>query len=69
MSKDPDFRAEFKKLVTDNASPLLPEELARIIRETPRDPEIIETVEEIVRASIRCRCAKMTRMADLTRRS
>ena len=42
--KDPDFRAEFKKVVTDDASPLMPEELTKIIHETPRDPELIETL-------------------------
>jgi tripartite-type tricarboxylate transporter receptor subunit TctC len=44
--KDPEFRAEFKKLVTDDASPLMPEELAKVIQETPRDPEIIEMLKK-----------------------
>ena len=45
--KDPEFRAEFKKLVTDNASPLMPEELTKVIQETPRDPEIIELLKKL----------------------
>jgi len=44
--KDPEFRAEFKKLVTDDASPLMPEELTKVIQETPRDPEIIELLRK-----------------------
>ena len=39
---DPEFRAEFKKLVTDDVSPLMPEELMKVIKETPRDAEVIE---------------------------
>ncbi|MBI2363408.1 MAG: hypothetical protein HYV01_00160 [Deltaproteobacteria bacterium] len=45
--KDPQFRAEFKKLVTDDASPLMPEELTKVIQETPRDPEIIELLKKL----------------------
>jgi tripartite-type tricarboxylate transporter receptor subunit TctC len=44
--KDPEFRTEFKKLVTDDASPLMPEELTKVIQETPRDPEIIEMLKK-----------------------
>jgi tripartite-type tricarboxylate transporter receptor subunit TctC len=43
---DPEFRAEFKKLVSDEVSPLMPEELAKIIKEMPRDPELIETLKK-----------------------
>jgi tripartite-type tricarboxylate transporter receptor subunit TctC len=45
--KDPEFRAEFKKLVTDDVSPLMPEELTKIIREVPRDPEVIDMLKKI----------------------
>jgi hypothetical protein len=45
--KDPEFRAEFKKLVTEDASPLTPEELTKIIREVPRDPEAIDMLKKI----------------------
>jgi tripartite-type tricarboxylate transporter receptor subunit TctC len=43
---DPEFRAEFQKLVTDEASPLTPEELTKIIREMPRDAEIVEMLRK-----------------------
>jgi tripartite-type tricarboxylate transporter receptor subunit TctC len=44
--KDPEFRGEFQKLVTDEPSPLMPEELAKIIREMPRDPEVVEMLKK-----------------------
>ena len=44
--KDPEFRAEFQKLVTDEPSPLTPEELAKVIREMPRDPEVVEMLKK-----------------------
>ena len=40
--KDPEFHAEFQKLVSDEVSPLTPEELAKVIREMPNDPEVVE---------------------------
>jgi hypothetical protein len=43
---DPAFRAEFKKLVSDDVSPLMPEELTKIIKEMPRDPEVIELLKQ-----------------------
>jgi len=43
---DPEFRAEFQKLVSDDVSPLTPEELAKVIREMPRDPEAIEMLKK-----------------------
>jgi tripartite-type tricarboxylate transporter receptor subunit TctC len=44
--KDPEFRAEFKKLVTDEPSPLTAEELTKVIQDTPRDPEVIEMLKK-----------------------
>ena len=44
--KDPEFAAEFHKLVTDEISPLTPEDLTKIIREMPRDPEIVEMLRK-----------------------
>ncbi len=44
--KDPDFHSEFKKLVGDEATPLMPEELTKIIREMPRDAETIELLKK-----------------------
>ncbi|HEX2933493.1 MAG TPA: hypothetical protein VHV54_27435 [Candidatus Binatia bacterium] len=40
--KDAEFHREYRKIVGDEASPMAPEELAKAIRETPRDPELIE---------------------------
>ena len=40
---DPAFHSEYKKLTGgDDPTPLMPEEQAKIVREIPRDPEIIE---------------------------
>ncbi len=40
--KDSDFHREYRKIVGEDASPLLPEELTRAIQETPRDAELID---------------------------
>jgi hypothetical protein len=40
--KDPDFHREYRKVVGEDASPLMPEELTRAIQNTPRDAELIE---------------------------
>jgi tripartite-type tricarboxylate transporter receptor subunit TctC len=45
--KDPEFRAEFKRLVTDDVSPLMPEELTKIIHEMPRNPEVVDMLKKI----------------------
>ncbi|MGH7888644.1 MAG: hypothetical protein ACREPG_12310, partial [Candidatus Binatia bacterium] len=44
--KDPEFRADFKKFVTDDPSPMTPEELTKVIQETPRDAEIIDLLKK-----------------------
>jgi tripartite-type tricarboxylate transporter receptor subunit TctC len=43
--KDPEFQTEFKKLVTDDPSPLTAEELVKVIREMPRDQEVIDLLK------------------------
>jgi tripartite-type tricarboxylate transporter receptor subunit TctC len=40
--KDSEFHREYRKVVGDDASPMTPEELAKAIRDTPRDAELIE---------------------------
>jgi tripartite-type tricarboxylate transporter receptor subunit TctC len=45
---DPGFQKEYKKLTGDDATPLLPEELEKVIRELPRDPEIVELFKKFV---------------------
>jgi tripartite-type tricarboxylate transporter receptor subunit TctC len=44
--KDPEFPKYFKKLVDDDPSPLGATELARLIREMPRDPEVLELIKK-----------------------
>ena len=44
--RDAEFRAEFKKVASDDASPLLPEELSKIIQDMPRDAEIVELLRK-----------------------
>ena len=39
---DPEFPREYQKIVGEDASPMMPEELAKAIQDTPRDPETIE---------------------------
>jgi len=40
--RDPAFHAAFKKIVGQDASPLMPAEQEKIIRELPDDPKVIE---------------------------
>jgi tripartite-type tricarboxylate transporter receptor subunit TctC len=40
--RDPAFHAAFKKLVGQDASPLMPEEQEKVIRELSEDPKVIE---------------------------
>ena len=40
--KDPGFHQEYKKLTGDEATPLLPDEMEKAIKELPRDREIVE---------------------------
>ena len=40
--KDADFLREYRKVVGEDADPLMPDELAKAIRDTPRDAELIE---------------------------
>ena len=44
---DPEFRAEFKKVITDDASPLMPEDLTKMIHEMPRDPEVTDMLKKM----------------------
>jgi tripartite-type tricarboxylate transporter receptor subunit TctC len=45
--KDAQFHREYKKLVGDEVDPLMPEELSKVIREIPRDPEVIEMLRTL----------------------
>jgi hypothetical protein len=48
--KDPEFHKEYKKLTADDATPLMPEAHEKVIREIPRDPEIVEIFKKLVGA-------------------
>ena len=48
--EDPEFHKEYKKLAADDATPLLPEAHEKVIREIPRDPEIVAVFKKIVGA-------------------
>lgn len=48
--KDPEFHKEYKKLTSDDATPLMPDAHEKVIREIPRDPEIAEIFKKIVGA-------------------
>jgi tripartite-type tricarboxylate transporter receptor subunit TctC len=45
---DPDFHSEYKKIAGDDATPLVPEELEKVIRELPRDPESVELFKKFL---------------------
>lgn len=47
---DPEFHAEFRKLVGEEPTPLPPEELEKAIRELPRDPEVVELFNKLAGA-------------------
>jgi tripartite-type tricarboxylate transporter receptor subunit TctC len=48
--KDPDFIKEYRKVVGEDPTPLLPDENERAIRELPRDPEIVELFKKFAGA-------------------
>jgi tripartite-type tricarboxylate transporter receptor subunit TctC len=45
--RDLEFHKEFKKLAGDDASPLMPEELEKAIKDMPREPEVIEVFKKL----------------------
>jgi len=45
--KDPEFHKEFKKLMTNDPSPLTGEEMEVAIRELPRDPETVSLYKKM----------------------
>jgi hypothetical protein len=45
--KDQEFHRDFLKLVGEDAEPLMPEELAKLIRDVPRDAEVIELLKTL----------------------
>jgi hypothetical protein len=45
--KDAEMQREFLKLVGEEVEPMMPEELTKLIKETPRDSEIIELIKAL----------------------
>jgi tripartite-type tricarboxylate transporter receptor subunit TctC len=45
--KDREFFKEYEKIVGDEAEPIMPEEMAKVVRETPRDPEVVDTLKKL----------------------
>ena len=45
---DPEFHKEYRKITADDATPLLPEELENVVRDLPRDMEIVELFKKFV---------------------
>jgi tripartite-type tricarboxylate transporter receptor subunit TctC len=45
--RDPEFHREFKKLSGFDASPLMPEEQEKVVRELPRDRDIVELFKKL----------------------
>ena len=48
--RDAEFRKDFLKLVGDDADPIMPEELAKVIREIPRDAEVVDLLRSLAGA-------------------
>jgi tripartite-type tricarboxylate transporter receptor subunit TctC len=48
--RDPEFHKAYKKLAADDATPLMPEAHEKVIREIPREPEVVEIFKKIVSA-------------------
>lgn len=48
--KDPDFAREYRKLTGEDATPLLPEDNERAIRDIPRDPEVVLVFNKLIGA-------------------
>jgi tripartite-type tricarboxylate transporter receptor subunit TctC len=44
---DREFHKEYEKIVGDEADPILPNAMAKVVRETPRDTEVIDTLKKL----------------------
>ena len=45
--KDPEFHKDYVKLVGEEPTPVMPEEMEKLIRDLPRDPEIVALFKKI----------------------
>jgi hypothetical protein len=44
---DPAFPAEYKKFTGDDATPLMPDEMEKALKELPRDPETVALFKKL----------------------
>jgi tripartite-type tricarboxylate transporter receptor subunit TctC len=44
---DPAFHKDYKKYTGDEASPLMPQEMEKLVKEMPRDAEIVELFKKL----------------------
>ena len=47
MYSDPEFHKDYKKLVGEEPTPILGEEMERGIKELPRDPELVDLFKKL----------------------
>jgi len=47
MYSDPEFHKEYKKLVGEEPTPILGEDMERSIKELPRDPELVDLFKKL----------------------
>lgn len=47
MYKDPEFQKEYKKMVGEEPTPILGEDMERTIKELPRDPETVDLFKKL----------------------
>jgi tripartite-type tricarboxylate transporter receptor subunit TctC len=45
--KDREFHRDYEKIVGDDADPIMPDAMAKVVKETPRDAEVIETLKKL----------------------
>jgi tripartite-type tricarboxylate transporter receptor subunit TctC len=45
--QDSEFRREYEKIVGDDPDPILPAAMAKVVRETPRDSEVIDMLKKL----------------------
>ncbi len=45
--KDPEFLADYKKIIREDFEPILPDEVDKAIREIPREPEVNELIRKL----------------------
>ena len=41
------FHKDYEKIVGDDAAPIMPQAMAKVVKETPRDREVIDTLKRL----------------------